>query len=369
MKKFFMVLVVMFFFFPILASAGQEDDRALGEAAVEGLKMSSVGLAEISAELRKFSSRLSRLEELSRGGGSAGEIAKAKNDMDRSIVDLANKIETIEEDRLSSTEKGQVRRMFNHLIVSYDQASRARDQEALEKIEETSEKISKMETAVKSLRSKVGRNTVAIIELKKKDKEAEQRLKKVEIKVEDVEVQAKAADRKADLALDRVDELEKKLFSFSVEVGSDFLFSKVIQAGGMGRVGLLMSKQSLRLDFSTAFGIAFASWDFLFHTQMAALSAFNQYFCLGAFVSMFGKGLPGQKDGGYGGGAVARINTKKIRATDLFFSFEIRVGLDYEFHQEDADPPDGIISGATYNPIKDVWEVGGYGGVAALLVW
>ncbi len=151
-----------------------------------------------------------------------------------------------------------------------------------------------------------------------------------------------------------------------LEVGLVGQFSPAIM-GMMLEGTYWIRKAKVRVGLSGAIGLALddSPVEFMFDTRIKFGYEFHRYIWGGLYLATYGANMPFNDELGYGGGAFIRGVIPLTKELNL--GIEGFIGPAYEYAWVTADPPEGLIPGATYDNQRLSGEFVPMGGVSVSL--
>lgn len=179
----------------------------------------------------------------------------------------------------------------------------------------------------------------------------------------EAEAEAKGAKKVAESAYALA---SQKQDSGLLEVGLVGQFSPAIM-GMMLEGTYWIRKAKVRVGLSGAIGLALddSPVEFMFDTRIKFGYEFHRYIWGGIYIATYGANMPFNDEFGYGGGAFIRGVIPLTK--ELYLGIEGFIGPAYEYAWVPADPPDGIMPGATYDNQKLAGELVPMGGFSLSL--
>jgi len=161
----------------------------------------------------------------------------------------------------------------------------------------------------------------------------------------EAEIKAKEAKKAADAAYQLA---SQKQDAGLLEVGLVGQFSPAIM-GMMLEGTYWIRKAKVRVGISGGLGLALddSPVEFMFDTRIKFGYEFHRYIWGGLYIATYGANMPFNDEFGYGGGAFIRGVIPLTEELNL--GIEGFIGPAYEYAWVTADPPEGIMPGATYD--------------------
>jgi hypothetical protein len=354
--------------------------RMLDEAIVMANAGDSAGLKALQTRIATLEGRVDRVE------GEVGELKKRVTTLENGKVVVSDADITVD-DALSISRRATVAEATANEAKAIAEEAKAKAEDAMAnggggvsrsdliKVAEAAgdaqgradiagrqaeEAMAKAKEALEAARSKTeSGEPLDPAELAK----LEAQLADAKESAEKAEAEAKAAKKIAESAFVIA---SQKQDAGLLEVGLVGQFSPAIK-GLMLEGTYWVRKAKVRVGIGGGIGLALDDnpVEFMFDTRVKFGYEFHRYVWGGLYISTYGSGMPFQDEFGYGGGAFVRGVIPLTKELNL--GIEGFVGPAYEYAWVPADPPDGIIPGATYDNQKLAGEFVPMGGFSLSL--
>ncbi len=353
-------------------------DRAIIKAStgdVDGLKDIRSEISTLWGKVKDHEVRITRLESerpemVSSAGGSAVSgnvptIVKMASDADKAkrkadeAMDLAEKlaaeVEALKNAEPVPSDSGQVSPFTDEDLAAMLKEvgeAKARADDALAKANEALELAknggssagSEIESRLSDVEEAASANRTALAEVREK-------MEKIDGRLDHVETMAHNAMEKANEAL-RV--ASDKADPGIVEIGLEGLFSGGVTGALLGTGMYWFKKYDFRIGIGGGIGYGkgeYADHGWGFETKLSFGYEIFDWWWAGLSVAAYGVGddLSSQNTFGYDGTGFLKFMVPDIDGSGISLAATGFVGGANEFHWTEADPPAGLIEGATYD--------------------
>lgn len=335
---------------------------------VDGLRALADRVSALEAKVDDHEVRITKLESAVVDGGVQGEgdmnVGDAISISRRATVAqaTANEAKALAEEAKATAEEARANgggAIQSDLIKVAEAAGDAQGRADVAG-RRADEAMAKAEEALSASEAKADAgeafNPTELAELRAKMKSAEESVK-------EAEAEAKEAKKSADAAYALA---SQKQDAGLLEVGLVGQFSPAIM-GMMLEGTYWIRKAKVRVGIGGGIGLALDDnpIEFMFDTRIKFGYEFHRYIWGGLYIATYGANMPFNDEFGYGGGAFIR---GVIPLTgELSLGIEGFIGPAYEYAWVPADPPAGIMPGATYDNERLAGKLVPMGGVALSL--
>lgn len=352
-------------------------DRAIikaGTGDIAGLKKMKADIAGLASQVADHEARITKLERAAPAAvvgttGTVTDMIELSRDCTLANAQAAEALRIAEElkaqaDALKAEPAGTVTQDDIMKVAQAAGDAKGRADLAQKKAEEAME-------LVRANQGNTAVDSAVIAEIKSRLDAVDKAVEENREAIVDIRKLAQSSDKKAahaeEMAAEALRVAKEKADPGMVEVGVNSLFSFKTTAF-LGEGTYWIRKYGFRMGFGGGVGYGQTDEDkgWSFDTRLKGGYAVCDYFWLGGYVSMYGTGkdLHKQTTFGYSGGIWLKGIYPEIRQSGIGLGLEGWVGGAFEYYWTDAEPPPGLIEGATYDDQKIAMggtPIGGFG--------